>query len=56
MEGKNKIDQARLVGEEIAKRALDKGIKKVVMDRAGYYYTGRIKSMAEGARKGGLEF
>ena len=56
MEGKNKFDQASLVGEEIAKRAQEKGIKTVVMDRAGYFYTGRIKSMAEGARKGGLEF
>ena len=56
MEGKNKIDQARLVGEAIAEHAQAKGIKTVVMDRAGYYYTGRIKSMAEGARKGGLEF
>ena len=42
--------------EELAKRASDKGIKTVVMDRGGYYYTGRIKSLAEGARKGGLEF
>ena len=56
MDGKNKIDQAKLVGKEIAKRAQDKGIKTVVMDRAGYFYTGRIKSLAEGAREGGLEF
>lgn len=56
MNGLNKTDQARLVGEEIAKRALDKGITKVVMDRGGYFYTGRIKALAEGARKGGLEF
>lgn len=56
MEGKNKIDQANLVGKEIAKRAQDKGIKTVVMDRAGYFYTGRVKSLAEGAREGGLEF
>ncbi len=56
MDGLNKTDQARLVGEEIAKRALDKGITKVVMDRGGYFYTGRIKALAEGARKGGLEF
>jgi large subunit ribosomal protein L18 len=54
--GKNKTDQARLVGEEIAKRALDKGIKSVVLDRGGFYYTGRVKALAEGARKGGLEF
>jgi len=56
MNGLNKTDQARLVGEEIAKRALDKGITKVVMDRGGYFYTGRVKALAEGARKGGLEF
>ena len=56
MDGLNKTDQARLVGEEIAKRALDKGITKVVMDRGGYFYTGRVKALAEGARKGGLEF
>ena len=46
MDGLNKTDQARLVGEEIAKRALDKGITKVVMDRGGYFYTGRIKALA----------
>lgn len=56
MKGKNRVEQAMLVGEELAKRASDKGIKTVVMDRGGYYYTGRIKSLAEGARKGGLEF
>lgn len=54
--GKAKVEQARLVGEELAKRALAKGITTVVMDRGGYYYTGRLKSLAEGARKGGLEF
>lgn len=54
--GKPKLEQARLVGEEIAKRALEKGIKSVVMDRGGYFYTGRVKALAEGARKGGLEF
>lgn len=56
VKGKNKTEQASLVGEEIAKRALAKGIKSVVMDRGGYFYTGRVKSLAEGARKGGLEF
>jgi len=56
VKGKNKIEQAMLVGEALAKRALDKGIKTVVMDRGGYIYTGRLKSLAEGARKGGLEF
>ena len=56
LKGKSKVEQAQLVGEEIAKRAKDKGISTVVMDRGGYIYTGRVKSLAEGARKGGLEF
>ncbi|MEA4812229.1 MAG: 50S ribosomal protein L18 [Anaerolineaceae bacterium] len=53
---KNKLDQAAMVGEELAKRALAKDIKSVVMDRGGYFYTGRVKALAEGARKGGLDF
>lgn len=56
LKGKSKVEQAQLVGEEIAKRAKDKGISTVVMDRGGYIYTGRVKSLVEGARKGGLEF
>jgi large subunit ribosomal protein L18 len=56
MDGKNKMDQALIVGEELARRAKEKGITTVVMDRGGYIYTGRVKSLAEGARKGGLEF
>lgn len=56
VKGKNKSEQAMLVGETLAKRALEKGIKTVVMDRGGYIYTGRLKALAEGARKGGLEF
>lgn len=56
VKGKSKLEQANLVGQEVAKRAVAKGIKSVVMDRGGYYYTGRLKSLAEGARKGGLEF
>lgn len=47
---------AILVGEEIAKRATATGIKKVVFDRAGYKYHGRVKALAEGARSGGLNF
>lgn len=50
------LEQAKTVGEAVAKRALDKGVKKVVFDRAGYKYHGRIKSLADGARSGGLEF
>jgi len=47
---------AEMVGLEIAKRALAKGIKKVVFDRNGFLYHGRVKALSEGARKGGLEF
>ena len=54
--GKSKMEQAQLVGEEVAKRAKANGISTVVFDRGGYIYTGRVKSLAEGARKGGLEF
>lgn len=56
MAGLSRIEQARLVGEATAKRAIEKGITKVVMDRGGYLYTGRVKALAEGAREGGLEF
>lgn len=56
MSGLKKVEQARLVGEELAKRALAKGITKVVMDRGGFFYTGRVKALAEGARAGGLIF
>lgn len=44
------------VGEEVAKRALDKNIKTVVFDRNGYRYHGRVKALADAARKGGLQF
>ena len=54
--GKNKKEQAFVVGETIAKRALKLGIKKVVFDRGGYIYTGRVEQLAEGARSAGLEF
>jgi len=44
------------IGEELAKKAIAKKIKKVVFDRNGFRFHGRVKSLAEGARKGGLEF
>ena len=56
IEGKNKREQAEVVGEEIARRALEKGIEEVVFDRGGFRYMGRVKALAEGARKGGLKF
>jgi large subunit ribosomal protein L18 len=54
--GKAKIDQAGVVGEVLAKRALAAGIKQVIFDRGGYRYHGRVKALAEAAREGGLEF
>ena len=50
------IDAAGKLGEIIGKRAADKGIKQVVFDRGGNIYHGRIKALADGARKAGLEF
>lgn len=54
--GKKKAESAELVGNLVAKHALDKGIKKIVFDRGGYKYHGRVKALAEAARKAGLEF
>jgi large subunit ribosomal protein L18 len=51
-----KGEEATAVGKLIAQRAQEKQIKQVVFDRAGYRYHGRIKSVADGAREGGLEF
>jgi len=51
-----KKDVAKMIGSELAKRAKKKGVKKVVFDRGGYLYTGRVAALAEGAREGGLEF
>jgi large subunit ribosomal protein L18 len=56
MSGLKKTEQARLVGKLLAERAKAKGIAKVVFDRGGYRYIGRVKALADGAREGGLEF
>ena len=54
--GLKKSDVAKKVGELLAQRAKDKGIERVVFDRSGYLYHGRVKALAEGAREGGLVF
>ena len=47
---------ARLVGNSVAKKALDKGIEEVAFDRGGFLFHGRVKELADGAREGGLKF
>ncbi len=54
--GKNKSEQAKVVGLEIAKKALAQSIEAVVFDRGGYLYIGRVQSLADGAREAGLKF
>jgi large subunit ribosomal protein L18 len=56
VQGLRKTEQARVVGQVLARRALEKGIKQVVFDRGGWVYHGRVKALAEGARTEGLEF
>lgn len=56
LDGKTKKEAAAMVGELIGKRALDKGVTKVVFDRGGYLYTGRVQALADAARKAGLDF
>lgn len=55
-EEKAGLEMAKLIGMEAAKAALSKNIKDVVFDRNGFIYHGRVKSLAEGAREGGLNF
>lgn len=55
-DGKNKTEQAAMVGKVIAERALAAGINQVVFDRGGYLYHGRVEALAKAAREGGLEF
>lgn len=54
--GTIKLESAKLVGEDIARKATEKKIKQVVFDRGGFRYHGRVKQLADGARSGGLEF
>jgi large subunit ribosomal protein L18 len=54
--GKKKAEQAKRVGAAVAARAKAKGVTRVVFDRGGYKYHGRVKALADGAREGGLEF
>ena len=56
VDGKGKVARSFALGRFIAAKAKEKGIAKVVFDRGGYQYHGRVKAVADGARKGGLEF
>jgi len=56
VEKKSKSEQAAVVGKEVAEKALKAGVESVVFDRNGYLYHGRVKSLADSAREGGLKF
>ncbi len=56
LSGKNKTEEAMLVGETVGNRAKAKKINEVVFDRGGFLYTGRVAALADGARKAGLKF
>lgn len=55
-QAKSKLDAARIMGETLAELAKEKGVEEVVFDRNGYMYHGRVKAVADGARKAGLKF
>jgi large subunit ribosomal protein L18 len=55
-EGKTKMESAKVVGSLVGERAISKGVSKVVFDRGGYKYHGRVKVLADAAREAGLEF
>ena len=56
VEGKNRTEISKAVGQKLAESAREAGIEQVVFDRNGYRYHGRVKALAEGAREGGLKF
>jgi large subunit ribosomal protein L18 len=56
IEGLSRIDQAKLVGRRLAEKAVSRGVTKVVFDRGGYLYHGRVKALADASREGGLVF
>jgi large subunit ribosomal protein L18 len=55
-EAKTPIEMYKLVGKAVAKKAIEKNITKIVFDRSGFLYHGRVKALADGAREGGLKF
>ena len=55
-QGKTKVESAKLVGQDIAKKAIALNVSEVVFDRGGYIYTGRVSALADGAREAGLKF
>lgn len=56
IDGLSKLEQAKLVGKRVAEKALSKGVTRVVFDRGGYAYHGRVKALADASREGGLVF
>lgn len=56
LESTSSIEAAKLVGEYVAKRAVEKGIEEIVFDRSGYIYHGKVKALADAARENGLKF